>query len=90
MSTQGGVWPEGVFACQGMSACQGVSAQGMSAWGVSSCQGVCLRGVSHGGVYLPGGVCVVCKGGCLADTTPPPVDRMLVKTLPFRNFVCGR
>ena len=58
----------------------------------------CLPVSARGGGVCPGGVCPVHAGiqYLWADTAPPPTPReqidwqTSVKTLPVRNFVCGR
>ena len=52
-------------------------------------------GICPGGVSVRGGVCRGVSAPVHAGIHTPPVDRildiyMLMKILPFRNFVCGR
>ena len=72
---------------------------GISPWGVSSkggClpRGQCLpRGWCLPGGVCPGGVCLVrvCISACNGGRHRLPwTDRHLYRTLPFRNYCCGR
>ena len=85
----GGVWSRG-SAPGGVPGLGGAWSRGRR-WG-GAWSGGLVPG--PGGCLLLGGMCVWSRGGipaCTkADTLPPPVDRhMLVKTLPWPNFVAA-
>ena len=76
----GGVYPGGVYLGGVCLVCPG---EGVCPGGCLLVGGVCQGGVCPGGV-----VCLVCpEGVCTCEQNSL---HMLLKTLPFHNFVCGR
>ena len=92
----GGCLPRGV-STQGELSGYGGICLGVSAWGClpRGClpKGGCLRrgGISLGGVCLEGFAWGVCQGGgCPARHPLWTESQTGVKTLPLRNYCCGR